>query len=563
MSALPASPAPASQPWWLPAGSPPVAVSGYQLRGGLFYLGVGLRSVTGHGPEPALIDPTAEVRAPGAGKATGLSYAKLSPAGRGAYLQWLASGRQQPTAPGNVLLFISGLERRLLVDLRREGSEAEYAAIAAELARLRHVYAHHPAVDRHASGLLTIAQTLSAVRSDSLDPPAPADVAPPELPPALRVGVARFIAAGVGVPVDWAYSWHSHHPGRGWRAPATRCPDEFASLFGLRFKETFGADGMPINESAAELAVSYAPVSPGFGGQRVVVRTGLPDIAQMVTGPAALRMLADRAQAELEPYSRFLGTKPQARGTAEAFALLPAGVTRPSTPDLRRLTEWASAAFAEPASDFVLVARAQLATLLPTGAAPDLALALALDRRGLAIEPDARFTVDDMDERIVFRRTTPASARPGPGYLPAAALLRLAVTVGVTDLSGLQWQLGDSLALADIDRRRLHARGLLLMRQPPRVAGVVAALAGLDPRARGAAADLLIMLAGPAETALLARIFHLLGLDESDLHRRVRALGEYATDVATVRRRAAESTDLAARLLATPDGAAESERAAS
>ncbi|MFC7481255.1 TerB N-terminal domain-containing protein [Luedemannella flava] len=146
------------------------------------------------------------------------------PAGRGTYLEWLASGRQQPTAPGNVLLFLSGLERRVLVDLRREGTQEEYAAIAAELARLRHSHAQHAAVERHASGLLTVVSTLAAMSADSLDPPNPADVAPAELPPALRVGVARFIAAGAPVPGDWAYSWHSHHPERGWRAPATRCP---------------------------------------------------------------------------------------------------------------------------------------------------------------------------------------------------------------------------------------------------------------------------------------------------------------------------------------------------
>ncbi|GAA1787317.1 hypothetical protein GCM10009682_06680 [Luedemannella flava] len=531
-------------------------VGGFQLRGGLFYLGTGLRAAAGNAPEPALIDPTVEVRRPAPTKAPGqLSYAKLSPAGRGTYLEWLASGRQQPTAPGNVLLFLSGLERRVLVDLRREGTQEEYAAIAAELARLRHSHAQHAAVERHASGLLTVVSTLAAMSADSLDPPNPADVAPAELPPALRVGVARFIAAGAPVPGDWAYSWHSHHPERGWRAPATRCPDEFASLFGLRFRETFAGQGMTVTENAPELAISYTPVSPGFGGQRVVVRTGLPDIERMVTGPAGLRMIADRVQAELEPYSRFLGTTPQARGTAEAFALLPPGVTRPSTPDLRRLTEWSAATFAEPATDFVVVPRDQLTGLLPAASGADLALVVALDRRGFGVEPDARFADPGRDsDAVVFRRTSGAPARPGPGYLAAAALLRLAVTVGSPDAATFAWKISDGLALSDVDRRRLHARSLLLELRPPRVAGVVAELAMVRPAHRDAALDLVILVTsvggglGPAELSLLGRVVHLFGLNEDDLRARVENLREYAYDVTAARRRIWELADTAALL---------------
>jgi hypothetical protein len=158
---------------------------------------------------------------------------------------------------------------------------------------------------------------------------------------------------------------------------------------------------------------------------------------------------------------------------------------------------------------------------------------------------------------VVFRRAPGSAARPGAGYAASAALLRLAVTVGLTDVATLCWQLGDGLALPDTDRRRLHARGLLLTRKPPRVAQVAAGLAPLPATRRGAAADLLILLAGaggggqlgPLEMSLLGRIFHLLSLDEQDLARRLAALDPSAFDGTAVRRRAAESVDVAAMLL--------------
>jgi hypothetical protein len=84
------------------------------------------------------------------------------------------------------------------------------------------------------------------------------------------------------------------------------------------------------------------------------------------------------------------------------------------------------------------------------------------------------------------------------------------------------------------------------------VADVAAALSTLGPRVRGAAADLLVLVAGAggelgaAELSLLGRVFHLLGLDEDDLRRRVKAP---PLDVAAVRRRVADSADIAAMLI--------------
>jgi hypothetical protein len=104
---------------WVPPGEP-AAVGGHVIPGGLIYIGQSLPSVTGP-IDPSLIDPDLPIAAsadrrtvPGGGPE--LAYRRFSPATRTAYLEWLAGGRRTEVAPGLVLLFCFGLERRILLD---------------------------------------------------------------------------------------------------------------------------------------------------------------------------------------------------------------------------------------------------------------------------------------------------------------------------------------------------------------------------------------------------------------------------------------------------------------
>ena len=69
-------------------------------------------------------------------------YSQLSPACRGAYVDWLASDRNDPEVPlGYVFLYFYGIERRLLLDYAKdEVSDEEVHALYREIVRLRFTY---------------------------------------------------------------------------------------------------------------------------------------------------------------------------------------------------------------------------------------------------------------------------------------------------------------------------------------------------------------------------------------------------------------------------------------
>jgi len=185
VSAQPATVAAAGARFWLPPGAPAVEVAGFTIRGGMVYVGRGLPGALGKDTEPSLIDPDAEARfwpaGPGGRPAPNsrhaqvtrqeavhrqvVSYAKLTADGRATYLQWLSGGRTGMVPPGLVLLFLTGLERRVLGDLAHGGAPEEFAAISAELRRILAHYGRHPVLYRQANGLLTVTETIGLTRS--------------------------------------------------------------------------------------------------------------------------------------------------------------------------------------------------------------------------------------------------------------------------------------------------------------------------------------------------------------------------------------------------------------
>ena len=127
---------------WVPPGLG-TRIAGYDIPGGMIYVGRHLRSMTG-GIEPALINPDLPVAedssSPPTGRRPGLptAYHLISPATRAAYLQWLADGRQTEAPAGLVLLFCFGLERRVVMDTGDDPAVGpDLSAITTEVRRLR------------------------------------------------------------------------------------------------------------------------------------------------------------------------------------------------------------------------------------------------------------------------------------------------------------------------------------------------------------------------------------------------------------------------------------------
>jgi hypothetical protein len=455
---------------WLPPGASTVTVGGYEITGGLIYLGSGAPAAYTATYEPALIDPTLPVRrvrlddeTPGDAP----SYADMSAGARAAYLEWLAGGRAGPTAPAHLWLFLYGLERRVLVDLAGTlGRIGEYAAIGAELAALR---AHYdlPDFNRRAGALAELVAALAGLGDPELRPPGPPPGGPgDELPVTLRVGLGRYVAGRQPISAAWAYAWYTHHPWR--RRDFDAPPEESLASFSARYLAAHPG-GRVIPMPAEELVLTYEPASPGFAGRTVRVHTQLPDVRGL---PAPLDE-PDLAPAEPD------GLDLDAMEAAVRRARSQAGNGARWTP--------AAPAFAAPVFE----------------AEP---------------EPPAE------------AQEPPKPMHPDRPQLAAAeALLRLVSIAGLSDeqVRAVRRYAVDALGLGVTDRHRLDDGLDEFAHRRPAAEVIRQRYARLPRTDQDAVANLLIATAGaagslePALFAMLVAVFTLLGPGRVDLDRRL------------------------------------------
>ena len=129
---------------WVQPGQT-VKIGKHEIQGGLFYSGGRLMGLDGYTAESSLIDSTLKVdsKSPDySGDNMGYwpSYGHISSSSRAAYIEWLASDRNDPDCYiGYVFLYFYGIERRLLVD----GSDiptSERITLVDELHRLKRIY---------------------------------------------------------------------------------------------------------------------------------------------------------------------------------------------------------------------------------------------------------------------------------------------------------------------------------------------------------------------------------------------------------------------------------------
>lgn len=539
---------------WVPPGQF-AHVAGYDIPGGLIYIGQHLSSAIGT-VEPALINPALPVgndeqNRSGHDLDPAPSYHLISPDSRAGYLAWLAGGRDRADVPlGFVSLFFSGLERRVLVDAAADPAvHRELPAIAAEVRRLR--TARAPAstsFGSYATAFLNVLDLLCAPRwrPGSLPPcgvpPVPGLDRWP-VPMALRVALAGFALTSRPVPADWARSWAWYHPSLFPRTPQTRCPQEFEQLFAVRYARRFAAGLVPQAADSPPIRIGYSPASPGIDAV-VLDRPDLPDVLQEPRATRDLGTLVDAITDALTPYSRWLARNPGAHGSLASAALLPDEVLdRPPSP-IRQLLAWANThldgkfAAVIDASEF----SAFWSTSDSSGMSRDEAasLALILARAGLGVEPDVRFGGPALapGPAVLFRLDRGAADVPSPGYLAATTMLHLAATVALAagsdpkdSANAIITGLAAEVRLSVTERSRLAARlrwlfasGTALQRPDRRISALTAA-------EREATGHFLISVATagpalvPATVTALTRAYRLTGLDPDLVYRRLHRRG--------------------------------------
>ena len=541
--AAPSTPAPAApvkNDSWLPAGRS-VRIAGFQIEGGLLYVGRHLPRLDGNGTENCLIDPGLPVRSGPAPWAMSYfpSYERIEPTHRHAYLAWLAGGRSDPSVEmGLVFLYFYGLERRLLGDR----SLAEAPAILAEVRRLRDLYGENASFRRYSGALLEMADLLDGTIPDT--PPEGTDQLW-DTRLALKVGLGARVAAGLPLDGAWMLAWLRSDPDTSWRAPATRLPGPFRTLF-LRSFDTAFPKGLAVKMPRRTLSLDYHACSGTFS-VTVTPKLGnepLPDISGLSAPLARVRPLAEAAMVALEPLSRFVGRNPEKADSIEAFALLPAELRDTPPPGVAALRTWLTDATR--AGPMQIPFPKALHRLLGTqpekpGKRELQTLAATLALVGHGVEPDPAFggrTPKAGEPVVLFALGDVAPATPSESYRNALLRLTLAVLVAGADGSVadsertlLASHIADAPDLSAGDRLRLAAHLHWLEACPPDTSGLKARTASLPMEARDAIGRLAILMAGADgrvdadEVRLLQKLYRALGLDPATLYADLHALG--------------------------------------
>lgn len=522
-----------------------IRVGAYELPGGMLYVGRGLRAPSGDA-EPALINPGlgTDTRSPdhrGGSMDYWPSYAEITPQARSAYLMWLADGRRQPSAYiGYVFLFFYGLERRVLVDILTDSSlRWELPLIRAEVRRLLDIYGANTSFRGYAGEFLQALDLLAAAEDTPRShPPALSIENHWQVPMSLSVELGSFASDAKPVPAEWALAWAWYHPEIRLRTPATRCIEQFATLFKLRYSARYG-DGLVVRPGRARIGIDYFAASPGIRSATLSMQ--IPDVVGQPVEARALGAIIDSVTDDLDPYSRFVGRNPDSHHSLAAAALLPAELVGESDGEIAALRSWASAL----AEHQQVVRGAEVMDRWPVKSAErmakaeQVALAQLLNRFDLGFEPDVRLggpAISPTTPVVVFRtgRQPPSSA--SPAYGAATTLLHLATAVAAADgtvqpeeQAHLVNHLESSLELSSGERSRLAAHLRWLTVNGVKLTGLSRRVEQLSSQQRHAVGDLLVAIAAAdgvisaEEITSLTKIFKLLALDPADVHSRIHA----------------------------------------
>ena len=519
-------------------------LGGLHIAGGMVYVGLNLRADHGR-QEPALINPNLRVSRETVDISVRRmpywpSYSEIDPEARRAYLQWLASGRRDPSADvGYVFLFFYGLERRALVDSRQGQVDAsEFAVIRGEVEELLSVYGQNASFRSYATSFLDYLAVASATPEALVFSEPPNQARGYELPLRFRIGLGQFAKAKKPVPCSWAMKWALADPSIVCRTPVQRCRREFERLFPEYYQQQFG-EGLLLPLNKTKLKVTYRPASGGFAGGILSCDPGdLPDIAAIAGPQKKIQSVIDICTAELDRYSRFLAKNAERKDQLEAILLLPI----PAWPEslqssLAEVVQEVEAGEITATWGGLIKRFGSDATLTRSSGA---LLAARLEERGIGIEPDligGAKTPTAEDAIVVFSCPKRNEKLIASGAFTTAVLTvdvgaLMAAADGDTSESEfrlLRQTIDSWQQLDEHCRRRLAAHLQLQITQAPAIAGVKKRVEMLSVESRRTLADVLISVAradgnvSPNEVKLLEKLYKVLELDPklvySDLHK--------------------------------------------
>lgn len=325
-----------------------LTINGRQLTKGFFYFGGVMESLSGYGIEPSLVDDKRSALVMSANIGSELytdesfgywpSYATLSKGCRGAYLDFLASDRSDPTTPiGYVFIYFYGFERRIIENRANNLiSDHEFLTIFEEVLRLNEVFSTNRSFRGYSANFLEL---MALIRPHLLEHRAKEI---PETSNALsfKVKLATTIASGQPVDADLALDWLKNTFEYSLKTPARRCEDEFRKLFNIRFTKKFG-DGISVKPNKTKLSLSYHAASNGIHSVEIN-KHDLPDPSLLKAPINKLIPIAEQCTEELNSYSRYLGKADTSKNDIAALMLLPKELANESnSPVIESFKLWA------------------------------------------------------------------------------------------------------------------------------------------------------------------------------------------------------------------------------
>lgn len=527
---------------WIRPGDA-IEIGGIKVASGMIYVGGSLPTKHG-GVENCLIDPSLrlsprEADRSGSSMPYWPSYTEIQPKARRAYIEWLAGGRNDPAIGiGYVFLFFYGLERRYLVD----GAKAETPEISAEVQRLLGIYGDNNSFRGYAKRFLDVLAILENPANDR--PELSADLRNGyEMPMSVRLYLGRRLAEQVPFDADDALLWVLSLPDTYLRTAATRCFDEFVSLWRIKFAQRH-AGGLKVQAPRTPLKFEYRAASGTFDAN-VAVSHGngsIPDIAAITVPLDGLRDLVNACTDALDPYSRLMGRKPDAHGSVEAALLLPKELAESQgTFPLRSVIDKLEPLFA--GRPIAPVMTSKLLDILGMTLAPGTKLSTSscnqvgalLDRLDIAFEPDRRYGSGSLTQdgrAILFKAPGGAVVdAERPTYGSARTLIEITALAAASDgdvaASEYEAVKAELRALPDLsttERMRLLAYAGLVLKDAPRQQAVMNKLAKLPEETRkqvtqsAIAAVLADGHASPSEVRFLEKLYKALGYSKDDIY---------------------------------------------
>lgn len=521
---------------WIPPGET-VEVLDYIIRGGMLYVGVGMKDPSGT-PEPSLINPALPVEGHRSFSTKMLdywpNYSVIAPDARGAYLSWLASGKDSPDVEiGFVTLYFYGLERRAFIDAYGdERAAAEWPALRAEVERLQALYGHKSfAFNQATTRFLEMMDLAKNAKSLSFGQGRYGSGS--GLPVPFKRQLGELATLGAKLTAELALDWANQDPSLSRPTAVHRCKEGFDTLFLEKYRAAHPG-GLPLPVTRTQLRLAYEPASQsvaGFGDVGVFMPE-VPDVTTDGALAAKIQKIMQAVALDLDPFSRYVGRHPDRRKSLEAQFLLPVSLW-PET--IHAVVErWKATASEAPR---VTSLSGILASFGETAAEPSRDLVFgalgALFNANVWVEPDLSGRLPKPNDPLVLFACDPddAATRALPAYAAAKAAVQLAYKLA-TSLPGeavdyvayITPQIAGWTHLSPPQRARLAAYAHLTALQPPAPAAVKRNLAELNEGIRVGISLLLCKIAhaagdpSPAVVTELTKAYKLLGLKAETVH---------------------------------------------